>query len=97
MRKINLNREVFICINDKTLGIIRDNIESLSGEGFAEDYMKHCILPKIKNIDGKDYLGLALWEVMSYFGSHINIGIDVPFGTDILIDDSIDEVLKDMY
>lgn len=50
-----------------------------------QDYIKHCILPYIKIVDGKKMLQMQLFEVMQLFGDQMYPGNDLPFGCYIRI------------
>lgn len=96
MVKLNLNKEVMIDLKEKSISIIR---EKLSGEeSFKDDYIKHCIEPRItsSSTDDKKYLRIQLWEVMRFFGDKMYLGVNpIPCGLDIYIDENDFETVNE--
>ena len=87
MVKLNLNKEVMIELKEKSISIIRNK---LNGEdSFKDDYIKHCIEPRIiTSSDNKKYLKTQLWEIMHFFGDKMYLGVNpIPCGLDIFIDE----------
>lgn len=86
MVKLNLNKEVMVELKEKSISIIR---EKLNGEeNFKDDYIKHCIEPRIiTSSDDKKYLKTQLWEIMYFFGDKMYLGNPIPCGLDMFIDE----------
>lgn len=86
MVKLNLNKEVMVELKEKSISIIREKLNG--GEKFKDDYIKHCIEPRIIiSSDNKKYLKTQLWEIMHFFGDKMNLGANPMCGLDIFINE----------
>lgn len=84
MYSINLNSIVSIELNEDTIDVIKSKLNGTPE--FKEEYISNIITPNVyKKQNNKDYLNIALWEVMYLFGDKMSLGSNIPIGLNILL------------
>lgn len=86
MVKFNINDYIYVEIKKNTFDIIKNKIPG--NDVFKDTYMRDCITPFIYDINGIRYIKLQMWAAMNYFGNEMEMGREIPIGTNILIDES---------
>ncbi len=80
-KAININSSVKIKLTDKGRKVYRNHLYDILGS----IYRKNNEIEKLFNIDEdkQGYSTWQLWKLMSIFGSHIGMGSDICFETEI--------------
>jgi hypothetical protein len=81
--KVNINEYVKVKLNPNGIKVLEDErnelnrrIEARGGKGFG---------PYVPQVDEEGYTKFQLWHLMRIFGSHVDMGFEPVFETEILL------------
>lgn len=78
--KLNVNEKVKVRLTDIGINILRSNHDELKKTfNRLGDF-------KAPTVDADGYSSFQLWVLMQTFGPHMGLGFNVPFETDIIIE-----------
>ena len=83
MKTLNINSEVRIKLTPSGIRKLRQRHEKLRSKVPS---IGRFIPPKA---DKDGYCEMPLWQIMHIFGEDVNIGLNLPFETEIQIDDAM--------
>ena len=81
MIKYNINYYVSVKLTEHGYKIHKE---------FWEDIYKQCNMKYQKPVcDENGYVKFQMWDLMRVFGKHIGSGVELPFETDVFLDEKI--------
>lgn len=83
--KFNVNDYVKVKLNEKGINIYLERNQHL--RDMMSKYYNHEYVVKPPKIDEEGFTKFQMWDLMQLYGPYLGLGMDLPFETEILLED----------